>query len=595
MQKYSVNQYQISNVLSLIRSGEIAIPEIQRPFVWETTKIRDLIDSLYQGYPIGYIIVWQNPEVRLKDGQTAGGKKILIDGQQRVTALQAAIVGMPIVNREYKEVRVRISFNPQTEEFKTRTAVTEKEPEWIEDISVLMQDDAGYFDVIDTYLERNPAADRKQVQTNIQNLVSIKSKQIGMIELDSSLDIETVTEIFIRINSQGVVLSQADFAMSKIAAYGTYGVNLRKLIDYFCHVAIAPEFYKKISENDSEFASTEYLQKIKWLQNENDDLFDPSYNDLIRTITLYKFERGKTGDLVSLLSGRDFETREYKDEIATNSFNMLEEGLLQYVNETNFKRFLMTIKSAGYISASMITAQNALNFAYSIFLKLRDQGVENGVIESSVRKWFVMSMLTARHSGSFESVFEHDIKRIKEVGILEHLRSIEEGELTEGFWSVRLVQELEKSSVRNPFINAFFAAQVYENDKGFLSKDIKVRDMIQHAGDIHHIFPRQYMVKKGFTKTQYNQIANYAQTQTEINIALSSKEPKQYMAEILEQVRGGKMKYGSIESEAQLHENLRQNCIPDSIFTATSDSYQEFLQDRRVLMAKKIEQYYKSL
>ena len=164
MQKYSVNQYQISNILSLIKSGEIAIPEIQRPFVWETTKIRDLIDSLYKGYPIGYIIVWQNHDVKLKDGSTAGGKKILIDGQQRVTALQAAIVGFPIVNKEYKEIRVRISFNPQTEEFMTKTAVTEKEPQWIADIAELMQDEVVHFDIMDRYMERNPDADKRKVQ-----------------------------------------------------------------------------------------------------------------------------------------------------------------------------------------------------------------------------------------------------------------------------------------------------------------------------------------------------------------------------------------------------------------------------------------------
>ncbi|MFH1769914.1 MAG: DUF262 domain-containing protein [Parcubacteria group bacterium] len=581
--------------MSLIKSGEIAIPEIQRPFVWETTKIRDLVDSLYQGYPIGYFILWQNHEVRLRDGGTAAGKKIIIDGQQRITALQAAIVGFPIVNKEYKEVRVRISFNPQTEEFMTKTAVTEKEPQWIADIAELMQDDAGYFDVIDLYMEKNPDADKQKVQKNIQRLVSIKSKQIGMIELDPSLDIETVTEIFIRINSQGVVLSQADFAMSKIAAYGEFGMNLRKLIDYFCHLAVVPEFYRHISENDEEFSQTGYLSKIAWLKNENDDLYDPNYNDLIRTITLHKFERGKTGDLVSLLSGRDFETREYREEIADASFKKLEEGLLQFVNETNFKRFIMIIKSAGYISSSMITAQNALNFAYSIFLKLRDSGVDNAVIESSVKRWFVMSMLTGRHSGSFESVFESDIKHINEVGIEDHLKSVEDGELTEGFWNVRLEQELEKSSIRNPFINAFFAAQVNANDKGFLSKDIKVRDMIEHAGDIHHIFPKQYMIKNGFTRTQYNQIANYVQTQTEINIAISSKEPRQYMGDAKEQVNGGKQKYGSIDSEELLQKNLAQNCIPESIFEATYDDYDNFLRERRKLMAKKIEKYYKSL
>lgn len=163
-QKYSVNQHQINSILAWIRSGEIAVPEIQRPFVWETTKIRDLIDSLYNGYPIGYLIVWQNPEVRLKDGRDAFGKKILIDGQQRVTALQAAIVGETIIDKDYKEKRLRISFNPQTGDFKTRTAVTSKEPEWIEDIAEVMKEDASPYEVIDKYVERNPEVNRRKVE-----------------------------------------------------------------------------------------------------------------------------------------------------------------------------------------------------------------------------------------------------------------------------------------------------------------------------------------------------------------------------------------------------------------------------------------------
>lgn len=595
MQKYSVNQHQVSNILSWVQTGTIAVPEIQRPFVWETTKIRDLIDSLYNGFPVGYIIVWQNPAVKLKDGSDAFGKKILIDGQQRITALNAAILGNSIINKEYREVRVRISFNPQTQDFKTRTAVTSKEPEWIEDIAELMRDDAGFFDVIEDYMERNPSADKKLVQNNVQKLVGIKTKQIGIIELDASLDIETVTEIFIRINSQGVVLSQADFVMSKVAAYGDFGANLRKLIDYFCHLSKSPEFYKHIAENDTKFSASGYLPQIAWLKNENDDLYDPEYTDLIRAVTLKEFERGKTGDLVSLLSGRDFETKTYKSEIAEESFKKLEQGVISFVNETNFKRFLMIIKSAGYIRRDMITAQNALNFAYGIFLKLRELGLKGNTIERYVRRWFVMSMLTGRHSGSFETVFEADIKRIKRVGIQEHLQSIEDGELGEAFWGVRLAQEMEKSSIRNPFITAFFAAQVYFNDKGFLSKDIKVRDMIEHAGDIHHIFPRQYMINKGFVRTEYNQIANFVQAQTEINIPISSKEPRQYMSEVAEQTKGGKLKYGNIDTPEALKRNLSQNAIPAIIFDATYKTYEEFLHERRRLMAKKIEKYYKSL
>ncbi len=595
MQKYSVNQQQVSNLLSWVRSGEIAIPEIQRPFVWETTKIRDLIDSLYRGFPVGYIIVWQNPTVKLKNGGFAAGKKILIDGQQRITALKAAIVGDPIVNKEYKEIHVRISFNPQTEEFMTRTPALARNPAWIEDISTLMTDDGSFFDVIDTYLSANPDADKGRVRQAIQNLVSIKTKQIGLIELDSALDIETVTEIFVRINSQGVVLSQADFVMSKIAAQGEFGENLRKLIDYFCHLSTAPQFYDHIKNNDKTFRESGYLDKIAWLRDENDDLFDPDYNDVIRVVTVKEFERGKTGDLVSLLSGRDFETREYREEIRDQSFKKMEQGTLDMVNETNFKRFLMILKSAGYVSKEMMTSKNAINFAYALFLKLRSRGENSAVIESAVRRWFVMTMLTGRHSGSFETQFEFDIKRVASLGADAYLRSIEDGELTDGFWNVRLVQELEKASTRNPFITAFYAAQIKAGDKGFLSTDITVQSMILHRGDIHHIFPRKYLIDHGATRSEYNQLANFAQTQTEINIGISDMEPAVYMQLVMDQIKSGVVKLGGIRSEADLMLNLAQNCIPQTILKATYQDYSAFLADRRKLMAVKIHDYYKSL
>ena len=110
--KYSVTQYSVSSILGYIDAGDIAIPEIQRPFVWKGKQVRDLIDSLYNGYPTGYLIIWQNPDVKLKDGSSAVGKKVLIDGQQRITALMTAIAGQKILTEDYEEKTIRIAFNP---------------------------------------------------------------------------------------------------------------------------------------------------------------------------------------------------------------------------------------------------------------------------------------------------------------------------------------------------------------------------------------------------------------------------------------------------------------------------------------------------
>ncbi len=595
-QKYSVNQHLIETVLSWVKSDEIAIPEIQRPFVWSSTQVRDLMDSLYHGYPIGYLIAWRNPNVKLKDGSISEGKKILIDGQQRVMALAAAILGQSVVNTDYKKVRIKISFNPVEEKFEVFNTAIERDNSWLPDISKIISGDVNVLDLVETYCSKNGITDRKFFYDKIEALRKITQKQLGFIELDSDLDIETVTEIFIRINSQGVVLSQADFAMSKIAANENYGGStLRKCIDYFCHLAEAPEFYSQISELDKEFCSTEFFQKMSWLKNEKDDLYDPKYTDLLRVAFTSEFNRGKFSDLVSLLSGRNFESRTYEEEIARESFATLEKGIYSFINETNFKRFLMIIQSAGFISPKLIRSQNTLNFAYVLYLKLKSYNYNPAEIETYVRRWFVLSILTGRYSGSAESSFDFDIKNISSKDFKTFIKSVENAELSDAFWNVALVQNLDTSVSSSPYFNVYLASQAKANDKGFLSKDITVNDLISHRGDIHHIFSKGYLKKFGLKRGQYNQIANYVYMQSEINIKVGNQAPNKYFQELLDQCNGGELKYGGINDLITLENNLDMNCIPKSVYDFDIDSYDEFLKERRILMARKIRDYYISL
>lgn len=594
MQKYAVNQQLIETLLAWVNSGEIAIPEIQRPFVWDSSKVRDLMDSLYKGYPIGYVIAWRNPNVRLKDGSLSEGKKILIDGQQRVTALTAAILGQYVVNKTYQRVKIKIAFHPIDERFEVQNPAILKDKTWLPDISQAINGDL--FEIADKYFELNPDVDKKQVRNAFSNLMNIPKKQIGIIELAADLDIETVTEIFIRINSKGVVLSQADFAMSKIASNTEYNGNeLRKAIDYFCHLAIAPEFYKHIVDNDKEFVKTEYFQKMQWLKTENEDLYDPDYNDLIRVAFTTQFNRGRLSDLVSLLSGRNFETRTYEDTIAEQSFSTLKNGVNNFINETNFKRFLMIIKSAGFISPKLIRSQNAINFAYIVYLKLKELGVNSVAIESYVRRWFVYSILTGRYSGSPESAFDFDIKQISQKPFDDYLKEKEEGELSDAFWNASLPQSLDTSVASSPYFHVFLASQVKANDRGFLSKDVLVSDLISLRGDIHHLFPKDYLKKHGLDRRQYNQIANYVYMQSEINIKVGNKPPKDYFEVVKTQMLNGNQQVSGLSNEQQLFDNLKMNCVPTEIQQMSIDDYNDFLTLRRKLMATKIKEYYHSL
>jgi hypothetical protein len=595
-QRYSVTPHPVDTLLTWVKSGEIAIPEIQRPFVWEATKVRNLLDSLYQGFPVGYLIAWRNPTVKLKDGTSSAGKRILIDGQQRVTALMASLLGMEVLTKDYERVRIRIAFNPLAADdepsFEVSNPAIVKNPLWIPDVSKLFQSDADLFDQTDAYVARNPEIDRSRVGKSLQRLLKIVNNSVGLIELAEDLDIETVTEIFIRVNSAGAELSQADFAMSKIAVNETYGGNtLRKAIEYFCHLAISPDFYSQIEKNDPEFAKSEFLSKMAWLKDINDDLYDPTYTDMLRVAFTSEFGRGKLQDLVALLSGRNFATKQYEESIAEESFAKLKQGVLAFMSKTHFDRFVMILKSAGFVNSDLIRSRNAINFAYILFLRGRRENLPADDIESLVRRWFAMSILTGRYSGSPETAFDLDIRQIDSQGLRAYTDAVIENELPTTFWTGMLPQLMDTSSAMSPYFIAYQAAQARLGDRGFLSAGITVRDLLLNRGDKHHVFPRNHLKRGGASRSSYNQIANFVMAQSEINIAIGDKAPDVYFAELREQVAGGPKRYGGITDAAELKANLEMNCVPTSLLEGESIGYDAFLVERRRLMAEKIRQW----
>ena len=595
-QQYSVTQHPISTLLTWIKSDEIAIPEIQRPFVWNTSQVRNLLDSLMNGYPVGYLIAWRNPTVRSKDGSLSAGKRILIDGQQRVTALMAALLGQEVVTKDYSRTRIRIAFHPQERRFEVFNPAIEKDVTWIPDIAAIFDPNVSLFDMVNAYCARNPGTAHNDIFRALESVSRITNNQIGLIELDANLDIETVTEIFIRVNSAGVTLGQADFAMSKIASNDTYdGSALRKAIDYFCHTAVQPDFHATIEKHDPGFAATDYYRNMAWLRRENDDLYDPTYADMLRVAFTSEFRRGKLADLVALLSGRNFETRQNEEAIVENTFTRLRSGVIRFMNETHFKRFVMIIRSAGFVDASMISSQNALNVAYIIYLTLRDRNVPDALIERHVRRWFVMSILTGRYSGSPETTIDQDVRQIDSRGIEDYAQPVIEGQLSDAYWHTTLPQELDTSVASSPYFRIFQAAQVKLNDLGFLSRDITAHDLITVKSDVHHVFPREYLKRHGMQRGQYNQIANYVIAQSEINIAIGSKEPRVYFGQLLDQCQGGPQRYGNITDLGLLRDNLRMHCIPDGVEHMQVADYPVFLAERRRLMALKLKRYFERL
>lgn len=597
MAKFDVNNVSVETLLGYVKDGTIAIPEIQRPFVWDTTKVRNLIDSLYREYPVGYIITWKSPDVKLKDGTSSEGKQILIDGQQRITALTAALLGEEVLDDNYKKKRIKIAFNIQTEEFQTCNPAIEKQEEWISDISEVMKSGFNTFEFISDYSKKFNL-DANGLSKKLTKLQSIKNIMIGRIELGSILDIETVTEIFVRINSAGVVLSQADFAMSKISVNEKYsGNDIRKTIDYFCHFAKTPIDFDNIKNNDIEFSNKEIFNRISWIKDKNEDLYLPSYVDVLRVAFTYKFRRGKLQDLVSLLSGRDFETREYKEEIVEDSYNKLYDGVKSFINQTNFERYVMILKSAGIIDESLVRSQNVLNFGYILFLYLREKNVSPETIEKQVKRWVIMSIITQRYTSSPESKFDLDIRRLTESSdAIKYIDEELERNLGDAFWNSILVENFNTSVASSPYWKIYLIAQISLNDSAFLSQDMKVRTLVEGRGDVHHIFPKDYLQKNGKNNRGiYNQIANFALIQTEVNLQITNKSPNIYMSEIINQCETKQTSIGSIVDNSLLKENLKNNCIPENFYMMTIDDYDSFLKERRKLMAEKIKRYYYSL
>lgn len=595
-QRYSVTPHPIDTLLTWVRSGEIAIPEIQRPFVWDATKVRNLLDSLYRGFPVGYLISWRSPTVKLKDGSPSAGKRILIDGQQRVTALMAALMGREVLTKDYEQVQIRIAFHPGEERFEVRNPAIEKDKAWISDVADIFASDVYLGDLTESYVKANPGADRNKIGRVIERVAKITSNHVGLIELAEDLDIETVTEIFIRVNSAGAELSQADFAMSKIAVNKSYGGNeLRKAIDYFCHLAVAPEFYSKIEKGDPEFAKSDFWSKMRWLKDVSEDIYDPTYTDMLRVAFTSEFGRGKLQDLVALLSGRNFETREYEESIAEESFGKLKTGIEAFINKTHFDRLTMILRSSGFLTSSLIRSQNAVNFAYIVYLRGRALNINSDDLERLVRRWYAMSILTRRYSGSPETAFDVDIRQIESHGLIEYADAVIENELPESFWTGMLPQLMDTSSAQSPYFIAYQAAQARLGDKGFLSTDITVRDLLLNRGDKHHVFPRNHLQKNGLSRGQYNQISNFVIAQSEINIAIGDKSPEQYFGELAEQVNGGKKLYGGITDLARLKENFQENCLPSCLAEGIVPAYDGFLADRRRLMSLRIKRWFEVL
>ncbi len=296
-------------------------------------------------------------------------------------------------------------------------------------------------------------------------------------------------------------------------------------------------------------------------------MYDPSYTDMLRVAFTSEFRRGSLEELVALLSGRNFETREYEESIIESSFSRLDAAVRRFMNEGNFKKFVMTLQSAGFVNASMLRSKNAVNFAYILYLTLKEKKMDATTISKLVRRWFVMSILTGRYSGSFETAFGADMREIERTGAHAALDAAERAQLSDTFWDVGLPQHMDTSGNRGRHFSVFLASQVKANEKGFLSTSITCPILIGGVSHKHHVFPVNHLKKKGLDSSRYNQIANYVVMEESINIAIGDTPPVKYFSDLRTQCKTGAPKYGGIIDIDELCENFRLFQIPSGYAT----------------------------
>ena len=341
---------------------------------------------------------------------------------------------------------------------------------------------------------------------------------------------------------------------------------------------------------------TPYLAKLEWLKDDTETVYDPECDDVLRVAFMHKKKRAKLADLVALLSGRNFDTREFEASIVDETYTMLKEGVENVINGYNFKQFMLALRSAGFTSKKLVNSVMAIDFAYAVYLLLQDtKEVPVDEIKSLVQRWYVLSVLTGRYSASPETSFAKDIKQIGEIGVKATLKTIEDATLSDNFWNIQLNQNLTFVSPMNPTYQVFLAAQNFLKKDSLLSH-IPVGELVNLGGDIHHIFPKQYLVDNGFDKNQYNQVANYAYLDTPINIKIGKKSPKIYLNEALNEIlKQQDQTFRSIKTEEEFYNNLEDNCIPASILNMEYGDYETFLEQRRSMMTEMIKTYYYKL
>lgn len=572
--------YDLGSLVKYIGLGEIGLPDIQRPFVWKNAKVRDLFDSMYKGYPVGYLLFWQNALVDATraigtDHKQKSPRLVIVDGQQRLTSLYAVIKSIPVLRENFESEQIQIAFNPLEERFEVADAAIYRDKAFIPSISLLWNDKTDLFEVVENYLEGLSASrdvtveESKAIKKAISKLQGLLSFPFTALELASDIDEEAVSDVFVRINSKGTPLNQADFILTLMSVFWDEG---RAALERFCRESRKPS---------------------KGEASPFNHFIEPSPDQLLRVDVGTAFKRARLKYVYSILRGKDLETEKFSDERREQQFELLKDAQQRTLNLQYWHDFMNCIRQAGFRSGKMISSQNNLLFSYMLYLIGRSEyKVPEFDLRRVIARWFFMSAVTGRFTGSPESAMEFDLARLRNVdtadGFIKTLNQICDIALTNDFWAVSLPNDLATSSPRSPSLFAYHAALVLLDARALFSK-IKVADLLdpsmhtnRTAVERHHLFPKGFLGKQGINDIrETNQIANYALVEWGDNADISDQAPADYLLDM-------KARF----SQTELERMYRWHALP---LNWEYLDYWEFLEKRRELIAQVIAEGYDTL
>lgn len=575
--------YDLSNLLHYLDIGDIGLPDIQRPFVWSNAKVRDLFDSMYRGFPVGYFLFWENAQtngakqIGVGDKVHSAPSRLIVDGQQRLTSLYAVFRGKRVLDEDYRERKIEIAFCPRTGAFEVADAAIRRDPEWIPNISELWASGNSSFKMVKGFLKTLTAKvelseeEEELISHNLDRLFDLQKYPFTALEIAATVDEEQVADIFVRINSEGVKLNQADFILTLLSVFWDAG---RAELEQFCRNSRQPPAPGSPPSPFNHF-------------------IEPDPDQMLRVSVALGFSRGRLKSVYQVLRGKDLDNGEFSADRRDAQFEVLRQAQAKVLDLTCWHQFLSALVGAGYRSGEMISSQNALLYAYAIYLIGRTQcKVPEHQLQKVIGRWFFFASLTGRYTSSPESVMDGDLNRLRGVSdaaqfmaILDELMS---SQLTGDFWTTTLPAALNSSSARNPELFAYVAAQNRLNAPVLFSHK-KVSDLLdpalktkKKALERHHLFPRAWLQGEGQEDLKViNQMANYALLEWPDNIDISDDPPPIYVPQIRPRFS---------ESEwARMHE---LHALPDSWECM---AYDDFLVARRKLMADIVRRGFETL